>query len=386
MKKYTFALIALITTLNLAAKDEFSVRLKNNKIITYPITEIDSIKEVADIGVKVYLKNNGKSVDFLSSQYTEINIPKQDKKSNKNANKVSRNAPYAWRIEYPALTHDNGNTLVITKIWNNTNRKRKEVNFSLEWDKSLKSNRWTCYYMYDGNSVTDYPVKRGNKFIEDENIPEKYRSKNSDFKGTAFDKGHLCPSADKPMDRQQNDQTFYLSNMAPQYWRHNQQLWQKMEEYVRSLNNSMFRDTLYIVKAAAIDKKNIATWEQTEIKPGMSFSNGRKATKKMNLPVSRHFYMAILCKKGNKYHAMALWVKHTNSEEYNKKRTFGDFAINIKKLEELTGIDFFCNLPDNIEKKVETEPVDLSFWGLKVTKGKKVGWEVYAPWPTDAFK
>lgn len=30
-------------------------------------------------------------------------------------------------------------------------------------------------------------------------------------------------------------------------------------------------------------------------------------------------------------------------------------AVSIDRLEELTGIDFFCNLPDSIEDEVEKE-------------------------------
>jgi len=36
------------------------------------------------------------------------------------------------------------------------------------------------------------------------------------------------------------------------------------------------------------------------------------------------------------------------------------------ELEKRTGIDFFCNLPDDVEKTVEAE-TDLDFWKLTVT-------------------
>ena len=45
----------------------------------------------------------------------------------------------------------------------------------------------------------------------------------------------------------------------------------------------------------------------------------------------------------------------------------GDYITNIDQLEELTGIDFFCNLPDNIEEHVESQHTDniKRAWGLK---------------------
>jgi len=44
--------------------------------------------------------------------------------------------------------------------------------------------------------------------------------------------------------------------------------------------------------------------------------------------------------------------------------------VNIKTLEDKTGIDFFCNLPDDIEKKVETQDVEAikNLWGFKSSK------------------
>ena len=45
----------------------------------------------------------------------------------------------------------------------------------------------------------------------------------------------------------------------------------------------------------------------------------------------------------------------------------GNYVVNIKTLEERTGIDFFCNLPDDIEKQVEEMDVQAikNIWGFK---------------------
>ena len=74
------------------------------------------------------------------------------------------------------------------------------------------------------------------------------------------------------------------------------------------------------------------------------------------------FYMALVCRKGDVWQGMAYWVKQYNEDHSNDNRR--GYAITIDRLEELTGIDFFCNLPDDIEDKVEKEIVP-SFWGLQ---------------------
>ena len=48
----------------------------------------------------------------------------------------------------------------------------------------------------------------------------------------------------------------------------------------------------------------------------------------------------------------------------NKDTDFAKYAISIDELEKRTGIDFFCNLPDDIELQVERNLV-LGAWGLR---------------------
>ena len=82
-------------------------------------------------------------------------------------------------------------------------------------------------------------------------------------------------------------------------------------------------------------------------------------------PIPRYYFMALLAKKGNTYHALGFWVEHTN-QPYSKTDGLGNYVVNIRKLEQQTGLDFFCNLPDDIEEKVEKATVEeiRSFWGL----------------------
>ena len=45
----------------------------------------------------------------------------------------------------------------------------------------------------------------------------------------------------------------------------------------------------------------------------------------------------------------------------------GNYVVNIKTLEDKTGIDFFCNLPDETEKEVENVDAEVikKLWGFK---------------------
>ena len=53
-------------------------------------------------------------------------------------------------------------------------------------------------------------------------------------------------------------------------------------------------------------------------------------------------------------------------DEDHSRDNLANYVVNIDKLEQLTGLDFFCNLPDDIENRVEglaTENV-MKAWGF----------------------
>lgn len=230
------------------------------------------------------------------------------------------------------------------------------ITYSLEWDNSKVANRWTCYTLYADNSQSN--TDRSDGFMPD---PDAFNSSQlEDYSNSGFSKGHLCPSADRQCNEEQNLQTFYLTNMQPQWQNHNGVLWANMEalvrNYVAKANTTNAQcDTLYIVKAATITDKVTINGVETE---GIY---QEKCNNKLIIP--KYFYMALLHynKASNSYKAIAFWTLHENAKDTNKN--YGDYAISIDELEKRTGIDFFCNLPDEIEKVVEAE-CDLTFWKL----------------------
>ena len=72
--------------------------------------------------------------------------------------------------------------------------------------------------------------------------------------------------------------------------------------------------------------------------------------------------MAALSKNGSSYKAIGFWVEHLNEDHSND--ALKGYAVSIDDLERYTGIDFFCNLPDDIEKQVESTFAPSS-WNLK---------------------
>lgn len=279
---------------------------------------------------------------------------------NANKNTVTDDAAVA-RLEFPHLR--GGNSVVIVhRTSDNGKFDPDNVNFSTEWDCDKKSQRWSCYTLTSTNkrhNVTRYygdpqypndPALTASQRLDaDYFYGSSYGS--GDKQDISFDHGHICPSNDRLYSDEANYQTFYLTNMQPQYkvfnGSHQQHkykgLWIKMENFVYNLGLAS-TDTLYVCKGGTIEDDQILT----------------RIDGKLIVP--KYFFAALLMKNSLGYRAIAFWFPHTNV--YHGDDGLSEYALSIDELEEKTGIDFFCNLPDDIETKVESSYALLP-WGLQ---------------------
>lgn len=332
-----------------------SITLKDGRKVNYQKSEIDHITFVSNVGMKIYLKASSTTDDYLYSQMSSIEYPESEPDaSNANANwnsfELTGRYAYAWGLEYPHLNSNTTDNEVVVKQTDDYG-----VTYSLEWDNAKIANRWTCYTMHSGNNLSK--TDRNDDFKADPDVTTSAQL--SDYKNSGFSRGHLCPSLDRQCSVEQNKQTFFLTNMQPQWQKHNGGLWKNLEDKVNTWSRTGLCDTIYVVKAATISNVNI----------GGAESDGVYAEKCNNrLLVPKYFYMALLAynKSQDTYHALGLWTEHADVSDTNKN--YGDYAITIDELERRTGIDFFCNLPDEIENDVEASISDLTtYWGLTKT-------------------
>lgn len=258
--------------------------------------------------------------------------------ANTNKNSTAESA-YAAGLEFPHLVSSNLLLVHTTSQYG--------LSYAVEWNPSLKSQRWSCYQMHAGNAKANttrwYAAEGEDQYPQDPQLPEQYRFDADPFWNTGYDHGHICPSADRLSSREQNIQTFYLTNMQPQVNGFNAKVWANMESMVRSWNKDSFRDTLFVCKGGTIEAT--AACQDPIIE--------KRST---GLIVPKYYFMAILCKKSGQYKALAFWIEHKASNDTGN--ALAKYVVNIDELEEKTGIDFFCNLPDETEKRVESNSAD----------------------------
>lgn len=77
---------------------------------------------------------------------------------------------------------------------------------------------------------------RSNNFLPDPDLPNTfYHVVTSDYTGSGYDRGHMCPSADRTISPEDNQVTFYMGQIIPQTPDNNQGVWANFENYCRSL-------------------------------------------------------------------------------------------------------------------------------------------------------
>ena len=289
---------------------------------------------------------NGCSSDSSSDETT----PQQ---SNANRNRTTEYSEAA-RMEMPRLK-DSGTILLVHKTSDRVDP--DGVNFSVEWDYEKKSQRWTAYQMTRRAAESHTSRYYGDpQYPMDPDLPRSYYLDNDYYWGSGFDHGHICPSADRLYSAEANYQTFFLTNMQPQYKNFNGSgnsggVWLTMENKVRQWTPKNTSDTLYIVKGGTIDRVYLEGGAEDGV---LQRIDGK-------LIVPKYFFVALLYKNSTGYRGLALWFPHNN--EVHGYDALTDYALSIDELEARTGIDFFCNLPDDIEGQVE-RALPLSAWGL----------------------
>jgi len=302
--------------------------------------------------------------EVVTSQVVNNNanalLPESYKLFTESTTPASVKSGAVYGLEIPSLQSGPFDALIVHTLPDGT------FNYCVGYNTMLKANCWTAYKWYNGFSSNNKNWNRnnwdngvtfngyggeGDPFQPDPVLPADIRINSNDYTGSGFDRGHILGSADRLNSKEANGQTFYMSNMHPQLAGFNRQgIWYNLEIFLRdNYDTSTFRDTLYVVKGGTISEGNYT----------MVGKGGK-------LVCPKYFYVAILAfakKYANSnggYFAIAFWMNHKeNSDNPSSK-----YAITIDQLEERTGIDFFCNLPDDIENAVESN-IYLSDWKLK---------------------
>ncbi|MBA6155984.1 DNA/RNA non-specific endonuclease [Tenacibaculum sp. S7007] len=201
----------------------------------------------------------------------------------------------------------------------------KHNGYQLSYNEQHEQAEWVAYTL-DKNDII-YTKHKRPFFISD----PKVKTKSADwrnYKNSGYDKGHLCPAGDKRYSKKAHDETFYTSNISPQKHDFNAGIWNKLEQKTRYWAKKY--NHLYVVTGGILEP-NLKTIGRDKVS------------------VPKYFYKILLDYTQPEIKAIAFLVPH---KESNKPLYY--FVVSIDDIEQKTGIDFFPDLPDTIETKLES--------------------------------
>lgn len=178
-------------------------------------------------------------------------------------------------------------------------------------------------------------TERINNFQPDPDLPAGRAVTTQDYKGSGWDRGHLCPAGDNKWSRKAMLESFYMTNICPQHHNLNRGDWNELEQKCRKWVQT--EGSLYIVAGPLFYDRKPQT------------IGGHKVA------VPDAFFKVILSLHRN---PKAVGFIYKNNEG---NKPLDSYVNTVDEVERITGIDFFPALPDDVEKAVEAS-YDLKAW------------------------
>lgn len=199
--------------------------------------------------------------------------------------------------------------------------------YTTSYNQKWKMPNWVAWELT--SEELQVRESRTNEFLPDPDIPESQAVTTNDYKGSGYDRGHMCPAGDNRWHWKAMQESFYMTNMCPQNRKLNGGDWRKLEEKCRDWAKQA--GSIYIVCGPIVTSKN-----------------PEKIGRHHRITVPDAFFKVILSMNGDTPSALG-FIYQNKAESH----PLNSYLHPIDQVEQLTGIDFFPSLPDDIEDKVE---------------------------------
>ncbi|MBM1104682.1 DNA/RNA non-specific endonuclease [Aurantibacter crassamenti] len=204
--------------------------------------------------------------------------------------------------------------------------------YSFSYNEPFEQAEWVAY-MLKKEHLT-YDDRKRPYFIEDPYVKTKSADWRN-YKGSGYDRGHLCPAGDRRFSKQAYNETFYTSNISPQNRDFNAGVWNRLEQKIRQWAKKY--DTIFIATGGVLE-------------------DGLPEIGDEDVAVPKYYYKIVARGDQNNLKVIAFLMPGKESS-----KPLQNFAVPVDQIEKMTGIDFFEKLPNDIEIKLESK-VDTSDW------------------------
>ncbi len=209
--------------------------------------------------------------------------------------------------------------------------------FIISYNAEARLPEWVAYELTADETRGD--VDRDESVFRMDPTYKGTQAMREDYFDSGWTRGHMACAADFQWDEEAMNDTFYLTNICPQDEELNKGDWNYLEKQVRRWARDYGK--VWVVSGPIVGTNRY----------GIIGDRG--------VTVPDSFFKAVLAENRGKYHAIAFVMDNDD-----KRYWLDDCAMTVDELEDITGLDFFPLLPDEVEKNVESK-ITLSFWDIK---------------------
>lgn len=210
--------------------------------------------------------------------------------------------------------------------------------FTVSFNPDNKTPNYVAWILR-GNK-TGGRAERSNKFWTDfdlEGCPDT-----RDYSRSGYDRGHMCPAGEQKWSNTAMHHSFVMANICPQNHELNTGAWNTLEEIERVWAK---RDSAIVIVAGPIyDSSDTETIGRNKVRVPSAFFKVLLAPYATPMRTIGFVYPNMRC-DGN----------------------MQSYAVSVDDVEEITGLDFFAALPDEIENDIEVA-VPYKEWNSKKRK------------------
>lgn len=234
-----------------------------------------------------------------------------------NQEKIAQSAERAdmKRLEIPAMPRAKQGQII------------QRMGYTLAYDSKNKTPQWVAWELT--KEETRGNAERTNEFLPDPDVIGT-QIVTYDYSGSGYDRGHMAPAADMKWNKQAMKESFYMSNICPQDHNLNTEDWNDLE--IKSREWARRFGKVYIACGPIYQGKRNEYIGDNRVK------------------VPDAFFKVILIQSAKVNKALGFYFENEAGE-----RSLKEYLMPVDQIEQLTGIDFFPTLPDEIENKLEAE-------------------------------
>lgn len=270
---------------------------------------------------------------------------------------------------------------VKTDVTMETNYLMEKTSYALSYNNVTHNPNWVSWHL----CADDLGDLSRTDFNADTTLPEGwYRVTEDDYKtvtfsGNGMTRGHMCPNMDRNKESALQKEVFLMTNMVPQSANNNNTVWAGLE--TQEVAWAKAGKELYIVcgpygiggtYAEKYVNFRTDTWGKTTKLNYITITNPNNADDPGIVVPASVWRVVLIMDEGvndlsritaENTTAVAIDVPNTYECKFDSagnQLSWTDYIKSIDEIEEMTGYDFFANLPDEVENALESKVYSAS--------------------------